>query len=513
MKKRILYIIIPVAIIVFYCIIQGLNKSVPYDYVEVDKAPIIFPDYTNIIVPINIAPLNFKIENKAKKYRAIFISDDNKQFVVSSKNSKINIPKSKWKKLLKSCNGNYQVDIYINDKGKWTKYKSIKNNVAEESIDKYIAFRHINTGYILWENMGIYQRNIENYKKTPILLNDRTDRNCMNCHTFHKNDPEKMVLHLRAKPSGTLLYNNGDLKFINTGTEYTMSAGVYPSWHPNGNLIAFSVNKINQRFHSSAKRNIYVFDRASDIIVYNINKNEITTHPAISTKRLENLPVWSPDGKYLYFISGPEYYKNMVDTIVKYDLLRIPYNADKNIWGEVDTVLTSKKTGKSISLPEISPDGKFLIFCMADYGYFNVHSPSSDLYIMNLENKKYSKLRVNSNHVESFHSWSSDGKWILFITKRFENLYSRVMFSYIDSTGKASKPFLLPQKDPDYYTHLSLNYNRPVFIKDKVKISANKLSKAAYSNIQNVQFDENVDIDALSGATRIESSIMYERPE
>ena len=515
MKKIIIYLIIPILIIIVFIFIQTFNKIVPSSYTELEENPIIFPDYINITLPDNIAPLNFKVNHAATKYIGVFKFNNEKKFVIGSRSGKIQITQFKWKKLLEKCHGEYFVDIYIKEtSGEWIKFKTIKNYVVEDKIDKYIAFRHINTGYILWEKMGIYQRNLENFKKTPILLNDRTNKNCMNCHTFHKHDPSKMVLHLRAAPSGTILYNNGDVKFINTGTKYTMSAGVYPSWHPNGNLIAFSVNKINQRFHSSSKRNIYVFDRASDIVVYNIEKNEVTTDPKISTKNLENKPVWSPDGKFLYYISGPEYHQNItIDTIVKYDLVRIPYDAELNTWGEVDTVLKAKETGKSITYPEISPDGKFLIFCMADYGYFNVHSPSSDLYIMNLETREYSKLPVNSDYVESYHCWSSNGKWILFVTKRFENLYSRVMFSYIDSLGNASKPFLLPQKDPDHYTYLSLNYNRPVFIKDKVKISAHKLSKAAYSGIQSVSFDPEIDIDALSGATRIESSVMYEKPQ
>ena len=71
------------------------------------------------------------------------------------------------------------------------------------------------------------------------------------------------------------------------------------------------------------------------------------------------------------------------------------------------------------------------------------------------------------------------------------------MFSYIDSAGNATKPFLMPQKDPDYYTSLLYNFNRPVFIKDKVKISANKLSKAAYGEILKVDFDPDVDMDEL----------------
>ncbi|MBN2521404.1 MAG: PD40 domain-containing protein [Bacteroidales bacterium] len=513
MKKITKYLIIVVAVLAVLILARRLSSpGIPVDCVKNGRIPEIFPDYTDITVPVNIAPLNFKIINKAKKFRVSFSGSKCKAFVIKTKENKVIIPERKWRKFIKSnSNDSISIQIYAkNNNSGWEQYKTIRLFIASDKMDSYIVFRHINTGYILWEKMGIFQHNIENYKKTPILLNERTDRNCMNCHTFCNQNPGQMLIHLRTPPSGTILYKDNEVKFINTGTPYTMSAGVYPSWHPDGNLIAFSVNLINQQFHAASQRNIYVFDRASDIVVYDIDLNEVTTCPELSTKSLENLPAWSPDGKFLYYISGVPYDKKMPDSLVKYDLLRIPFDAQYKKWGKPDTILTAKETGQSISFPEISPDGRFLIFCMAQYGYFNIHSPGSDLYIMDLENMNYSKLPVNSNYTESFHSWSSNSRWLLFVSKRLDGLYSRVFFSHIDTAGNASKPFLLPQKDPDYYETLLLNYNRPVFVKNKIKISANKLSKKAFSGTVNATFDKNVNIDALSGATRISSDAMYQ---
>ena len=149
---------------------------------------------------------------------------------------------------------------------------------------------------------------------------------------------------------------------LNTGTQFTMSSCVYPSWHPQGDIIAFSVNKIKQKFHSFGEKSQTVIDRASDLVLYDIKKNMITTSPKVSTGRLENLPNWSPDGKYLYYISGPKYYENIPDTLIKYDLMRVSYDINTNQWGKVDTVLLSDETGRSITFPEVSPDGKYLFY-------------------------------------------------------------------------------------------------------------------------------------------------------
>jgi len=505
MKNLSLYIIIATITLFTSC------NSVPSTYQNNTSPANIFPDYSGISIPCNMAPLNFKLTDGSDKAIVTFASN-NYKFKVKADNSVVQIPISKWKKLLKKSAGDeIKIDIYSKAKNRpWGKYPTITNKIEKDSIDNYIVYRNIGAGYILWEKMGIMQRSLTNFDQSPILLNDETNGNCMNCHSFCKNDPSKMVIHLRQPPSGTLLYNNGEVKFINLKTKNTMSAGVYPSWHPDGKKIAFSVNIIRQKFHTAGKKDINVYDQASDIIVYDIDKNEVTTTPKLSTQSMENLPNWSPDGEYLYYISAPKYSEETPANAVKYDLLRIKYNQHDGTWGNVDTLLRSKDTGKSISFPEISPDGKHLVFCMAEYGYFTIFQQNCDLYMMNLDNFSYSKMPVNSESVESFHSWSNNGKWLLFVSKRLDNFYSSVYFCHVDENGNVSKPFILPQEDPNFYDHFTQNFNRPVFIRDKETIKSYKLSNKAFSPILNANFDPKVDVDALSGATRLKQDNVSE---
>ena len=202
---------------------QGIGK-----YIENEKTPDIFPDYTSVVIPPNIAPLNFSVEDKGKKYYVTIYSDNSRGIKILSKSGKIVIPKRKWKKLLDSNRGkSVYIDVYTkNTANKWEKFSTIINKIAADEMDSYVAFRLINPAYILWEKMGIYQRDIESYSMKPVLLNRTTEKNCMNCHTFCSNSPDKMILHLRSKPSGTILYNNGTLQMLNTGTQFTMSSCV-----------------------------------------------------------------------------------------------------------------------------------------------------------------------------------------------------------------------------------------------------------------------------------------------
>ncbi|MBN2000970.1 PD40 domain-containing protein [candidate division KSB1 bacterium] len=487
---------------------SGCKETSVESYTEVDTPAKIDPDYSEILIPPNIAPLNFKICENGMEFLVHMRAGRNHINIFSKRNT-IKIPARRWKRLLQSNRGGrIDIDIYIkNSQNQWKKYRKMQNQIALQEIDSFVVYRLIHPGYTLWWEMGLYQRNIENFSESPIFTNRVAKRNCMNCHSFCKNNPQKMLFHMRAGYSGTIFVNDDDVRKINTGTDYTMSAGVYPSWHPDGKHVAFSVNMIYQQFHAHQDKNILVKDTASDIIVYNIETNTITTSPKVSTKRLENLPVWSADGRYIYFCSGPPFDEKMDYRDVKYDLMRIAYDTETNAWGNVEPVLSASETGKSISFPKISPDGRYLMFCMSDYGYFTIHFTSSDLYLMDLTNNNYRKMKVNSDHVESYHSWSSGGRWFVFCSKKRDGLCSRLYFSYLDDSGNTSKPVLLPQEDPQFYDTFIKNYNVPELITGPVTTEHWKLAQATLKEPMQASFDKSVDIDGLSGATRIVKQI------
>jgi hypothetical protein len=470
-----------------------------------ERPALISPDYTQTVIPPNIAPLNFVIKEKGSGFYIKIYSKQGDTINIVSRKPDIMIPSSKWKKLLNMNAGNdIYFDIYAEEtRGKWTKYPLISNHIARENIDSYLVYRLINPGYILWDKMGIYKRDIESFDESPVMVNNLADKNCMNCHSFCMNNPDKMLFHIRGSLGGTILCINGDIKKINTGTKYTMSAGVYPAWHPGGKLIAFSVNKISQKFNSYGAEKIEVYDKSSDIILYDIDANMVTTSPSVSTIHKESMPVWSPDGRYLYFGRSNKPDGQQPNDSMMYDLLRIPYDIESGQWGEIDTVLLAREAGHSISWPRISPDGRYLLFTMSDHGYFSIHYPSSDLYIMNLETKQYWRLDISSDDVDSFHSWSHNGRWFVFASKQINGLCSRPFFSYFDENGNAHKPFVLPQKDPEFYNTYLKNYNVPELVSERININKWKLTKAVRSKAVDATFDPSVNIDALSGATRI----------
>ena len=456
-----------------------------------DRGIQILPDYSGITIPPNIAPLNFAIKENAEKYLVRIYQTGGEKITISSSSGNIKIPEGKWKKLLQQSRGrDIFVEVFVKKEGKWLKFPSLINHVADEPIDSYVVYRLIDPGFEFWNKMGIYQRCLENFVERPIMINSMSDGNCMNCHSFARNDSHTMMFHMRSKYSGTIIYREGNVKKVDTKTDHTISPGVYPAWHPGGRYIAYSVNNIVQTFHSVRQTKVEVTDTLSDLIVLDTERNIVFTSPSLTSKeRFETFPAWSPDGKYLYYCSARALPVTQYNKI-HYDLLRISFDTATCQFGDVDTIVSASADGHSVSFPRISPDGKYLLYCMSDFGNFSIWHSESDLYLKNLETGDMSKPEINSNQSESYHTWSSEGRWIVFSSRRIDGLYTRLYFSYFDSTGKAYKPFLLPQKDPAFYSTFLKSYNVPELITSAVDMNPRKLMNIVKSEPEKVTFTD-----------------------
>ena len=77
---------------------------------------------------------------------------------------------------------------------------------------------------------------------------------------------------------------------------------------------------------------------------------------------------------------------------------------------------------------------------------------------------------LNSPDTESYHSWSSNGKWVVFSSRRYDSQYTRPFIAHIDQDGHGTKPFELPCADPDYHRQFLKCYNIPEFMRGPVTI-------------------------------------------
>jgi hypothetical protein len=485
MKKLYSYIILTCAIAAGAVVLWlTLNKGAEAveDYRIISRVPGIRPDYAGTVIPPNIAPLNFMVLEPGTKYLVKIYTANSNSIDVLSKTGNIKIPLGKWKEILTKNRGNELFfDIYVKDKdNKWSRYEKISNRIAEEDIDPYLVYRFMKPIFNWWNSIGIYQRNLENYQNKVVLHGTSFTYGCLNCHTFLNNTPKVMSLGIRSATYGSSTLLASNRKVYKIGAKWS-----YTSWHPSGRLAAYSMNNVQQFFHKTTKEIRDVVDLDSAICYYTVDSQKIKTVASISEKdRLETYPTWSPDGKYLYYCSAPILWtdRNQIPPEhydeVKYDLMRVSYDVESDEWGQPETVLSAKETGLSILCPRVSPDGRFLVFCMCEYGCFPVYQPSSDLYMMDLQTGKYNKLSINSEYSESWHSFSSNSRWLAFSSKRPNGQFTRTYFSYIDRDGNVYKPIIVPQKDPAYYDSLLQTYSVPELITRPVEVSKVALVRA-----------------------------------
>ena len=465
----------------------GCSEKPGDDATSLDKTPVIFPDYTGITIPPNIAPLNFIIEEEGEKF-FVKISHGKEELEVSSDDGEVLIPQDKWHQLLENnSTTKLTYNIFVKRQGKWYRFKPYLNYLAKENVNQYLFYRLLYPGYELWKEMGIYGRDVTSFKERPLIENKSVYNNCMNCHSFNQNSPETYMLHIRGDRGGTIIYKDGKVKKVNVKTKDMMSAGVYPSWHPNGRFIAYSTNKIQQLFHAQGKKFIDVFDQASDMIVYDTGTERVFSDSVLMSKNfMETFPCWAPDGKSLYFTRAKQrtdttFYKN-----IHYDLCRIPFDEKSKKFGEVEVIYPASKYGKSVTLPRVSPDNRFVMFTLSDYGTFSIWHPEADLYLLNLKTMEAKRLDVNSDDVDSFHSWSSNGRWFVFSSKRLDSQCARPFFAHIDEDGNTTKPFVLPQQNPGFYNTFLKTFNRPELVKGPFNFDTWKLVRQAAFKGQNV---------------------------
>ena len=397
--------------------------------------PPICPDYIGVTVPGTMAPLQFEMADGRKCSYTVEQDGDTLLYTVSA-----------W------------------EKGSRTgvRYAPFPVYLSHDAIDPYIAYRLIEPGYESWRDMGLYSRELASYREEAIVTNRATGGGCVNCHAFPGGDPSRMMFHARGAGGGTVFMDGDQAHLLNLTTVGPRRQGVYPAWHPGGRYIVYSSNATQQSFPVRGSQQVEVYDHSSDLILFDTQTDSVTLFPQLArADRMETFPAWSPDGSTLYFCSA--------DTVsdVASERARIHYRlmaADfkggafesepRTVW-ESDSV--------SVSFPRVN--GKWLLFTASAYGTFPIWHREADLWMMDLESGAAGPVaKLNSEDAESYHSWSSNGRWLVFSSRRLDGRYTRLFFAHFDGEGHFTKPFLLPQKEMWYNDARLKSYNVPEFV-------------------------------------------------
>ena len=459
------------------------GPSLPSDYTDSKALPKIYPDYVDVTIPVNIAPLTFQLDEEADAMVARYSAGDEE--VVCEEQMRPSM--SQWHSLIeKAAGGDITVEVYARHGEQWTRFQPFAIHVSTDSIDPYLSYRLIPPSFVSYEALTISQRCLENYDESVIYDNmlcgfEKTGQ-CINCHHYQQYNPNRMQFHARQNNGGTVIAYDGRLKKVNMRNDSILSAGVYPAWHPTLNLIVYSTDKTHQSFHTTDPNKIEVYDLASDIIAYDVER-DIVTNLENDTTEFEVFPAWAPDGRTLYYCSA-HYERQQPNRSaaaelisrcqeLHYNIYKKSFDPETRRFGPRELVFAADTLGQSAVLPRISPDGRWIVFTMASYGYFHIWHHDADLWIAPLSGEM-SEARplteVNSDDTESYHTWSSNGRWLVVSSRRDDGTFTRPFFAHADADGHFAKPFELPQADPDYHRQFLRSYNIPEFMRGPVTI-------------------------------------------
>ena len=457
------------------------SGSTQYD----DALPDIYPDYIGVTIPAGIAPLNF---NLPEAYDRVFVQ------VTGSKGGALKVrgrwadfPIRAWQKLTRqNAGGTLNFTVLGRKDGQWTQWRDFILYVSDVPLDDYgLTYRKMAPGYTTYSRIGIYQRDIHSFHEEPIIESTLTPGQCMGCHTANATDPSQFMFHLRGKHGATLVQHDGAREWLTTKTDSTIGNVAYTYWHPDGRWFAGSINPVRQCFWTGDQRTIEVFDLASDLVVMDMDDHSLIVDPRFTTKDyLETSPAFTPDGKTLYFCKARAFeVPRFVDSI-RYDLVRVSFDAATGSLGDIETVIPASSEGHSISFPRPSYDGRWLMYNQADFSVFPIDHKEADLWLMDLSTGQTRPIdEVNSPFSESFHNWSSNSRWFLFSSRRDDGLYVQVYIASIDENGHCTKPFVLPQKNPRKYYHNTLySFNVPDFTKAKVSFKTRGTYREVFSD-------------------------------
>jgi Tol biopolymer transport system component len=149
-------------------------------------------------------------------------------------------------------------------------------------------------------------------------------------------------------------------------------------------------------------------------------------------------------------------------------------------FGEPELICDARGKNRSAVQPRVSKDGRYVLFAEGPWGLFHIWHTSADIQILDLETGELVDTKaMNSSLPESYPSFSSNDRWILFESRRDDGNYTRTYFAYFDKKGKVHKPFEVPAKDPEFFRVFLRSWSRPELMKEPVRITPRQFYEKA----------------------------------
>jgi len=421
------------------------------------------PCYDGAVIPYNIAPLNFCIDGEAYARARVEVKGSTSSLRVKARRGRVMFPEKRWHRLLEAEKGRtLTVAVTGRDGSKPLEYTLL---VSPDPIDPFVTYRLIDPSFEVWHRIEIRERDVTGFDERILSDWRHTENSCMNCHIHGSSRGNLSFFHLRGAHGGTILNREGTLRKLTLKNDSMPVAATYGDFHPSGRYAVYTWNNVIPSLRALASHRMEIYDTASDLLVTDFDTNTMHFSPLTSgTDAYETFPTFSPDGRYIYFCRAP--YNVLPDSVkhVRYSLVRVAFNEQTGLTGDsLEVVWDADAHDGSASLPKFSPDGRWLMFCRSDYGTFPIWHRETQLLMMDMQTGAVDSLEVlrAPDASSSYHSWSSNGRWVAFASKRGDGMFGRVWFAHVDEQGRVATPFRLPQRDPEHDRLFLRSYNIP----------------------------------------------------
>ena len=380
---------------------------------------------------------------------------------------------SEWDSL-KYLSENGKVYFTIRRSGSYKRASKAQFSFSTDSVGAPVLYRQMPIPFLLAEktldsmnfmliDFGSKQKPHTAMKGFPV---------CGNCHSFSA-DGNSIGLDLDAglrdkggyfvsEINDTVLFS---IENYNSWSklEKRRTFGLFSKLSPDGRYIVTTVKDrvVMKNYPLSPPENIIYsqlfFPVNGHLAVYDRLTGSYNELPGANLDEyVQSNAIWTPDGKNIIFSRaealpmGKDIYEIDVkdEQIVnqyaerkrglKYNLYVIPFNDGKG--GEALPIKGASNNGKSNYFPAVSPDGKWLIYCQAEN--FMLLMPDSRMYIIPVEGGDARLLKSNFKSMNSWHSWSPNSKWMVFVSKVLSP-YTDMFLTHIDEDGNASVPVLV----------------------------------------------------------------------
>ncbi|MBQ1665635.1 MAG: PD40 domain-containing protein, partial [Bacteroidaceae bacterium] len=332
--------------VLFLLLLLSACTPHPTDVQKSEELPPIYPDYVDVTIPKNIAPLNFLVRGEVDAVEARVeplarrSQGGERKITINAKGNELCFSLDEWRELLlENAGKELKVTVSARDQktGNWTEYRSFLWHVVEDEVDPYLSYRLIEPDYEVFSHLEIRERCVENFEERNLSTYKLVGNRCMNCHTHSVQQPNLSMMYVRGEGGGAILNENGVLRKLNI--QSPTGGSVYFTFSPSGRYVCFSTNVIIPAFHARSEKRLEVYDDASDVYVFDLQEERVISSALVADSMVfETFPAFSPDGKSIYFCSAPRVSLPAQIADLQYSLCRIGFDERTGTFMEdVDT--------------------------------------------------------------------------------------------------------------------------------------------------------------------------------